>query len=494
MISLSDEQKNAIGLSFVLGKLQGDSPFGEALIRKAGFYKKEQKRELLDEFDNIAHILTYIERSEDGLDKLRRILMGFKSIENILKKLEHSYLHEIEFFELKSFMLSLAKLMTEFSQISLSLTGIEFKDMEVALNILDPDKKRVAPFYLNERYTKDLWDIRNEKNRIEALIRAAADNEALDKLKLERGVIAAREEEAETFVKKDLSEKLKPFLPVFLENITAIGRLDFTIQKTLLAKAYGAVCPEIAAGEGAVRFSHMRNPQAEAVLAERGKGFTPLSIELKVGTTLISGANMGGKTVAIKTAVLNVCLCHMGFFVFAAEAKIPLFDGVHLIAEDTQSISSGLSTFGGEVVRFNNIVQRAKSEYLFVALDEFARGTNPEEGAMIVRAVSRYLNKLKLVAVLSTHYDNVAEEGFGLYQVAGLKNLDFEKLSGEPANGREPASKVDLISAHMDYRLLPVQGSLKSPRDALNICKLLGTPQEVVDAIEEEYGLRACVQ
>ena len=486
IIHLSDEQKDAVGLIFIMDKLQGDSPYGEKMIRDATFFKREQKKELLDEFNNISAVLALESDTENQLDTLRRALMAFKNIENSLTKLENTYLHEIELFEIKSFLLNLIRVQKAYESLCLKLKNVEFIDMEEALDILDPDKKRLAPFYLNERYTEELWQVRNEKNRIEALMREENYVGHLDKLKIERAEIVAREEAAEIAVKKDLSKKLRHYLPVFRKNINSIGRLDFTIQKALLAAKYGAACPEI--GEcDFLQFSGMKNPAVEAVLCARGRSFTVLDIELKSGTTLLTGANMGGKSVAVKTAVLNICLFQMGFFVFAKSAVIPMFDGIYMIAEDMQSLNSGLSTFAAEIMRFNHIIQKANSEYLFVALDEFARGTNPEEGALIVRAVSKYLNTLKSVSILTTHYDNVAAGDFGLYQVAGLQSVNFENLQEEILRKKGSADSVDLIAEHMDYRLLKVKEALKPPRDALNICRLLGTEQSILSAIESEY-------
>jgi hypothetical protein len=86
---------------------------------------------------------------------------------------------------------------------------------------------------------------------------------------------------------------------------------------------------------------------------------------------------------------------------------------------------------------------------------------------------------------MTTHYDNVADEGLSQYQVAGLKNLDFKKISERIK--KSGGSEVSLISEHMDYRLLKVDGRSDPPRDALNICKLLALDNEILGAIEEKY-------
>jgi len=486
MMFLDETQRDDIGLTFVLNELSADSPFGGIQIGQVGVYGRHEKQKLLDEFYNISRALECVEKCEDLLSSMRRTLMRFKNIANILKKMSISYLHEIEFFELKSFLLNLSKLSSEFSVLNAdaNFLDVRIEDMEEALDILDPEKKRLIPFYLSEQYSKELFDVRSEKTRIEGLMHSEMDRVALEELKIQRTVIVAKEEEAETAVKISLTEKLRPFLPLFEKNMDSIGKLDLTIQKALLAKKYNAVCPEI--NDGKMELEDMVNPAIDDVLKQQGKAFVPVSITMFQGTTLLTGANMGGKSVAVKTAVLNICLCHMGFFIFAKRAKIPMFDGVYLISEDLQSVSRGLSTFGAEILYLNNIVKKAKCAYLFIALDEFARGTNPEEGAIIVRAVARYLNKLKSITIMTTHYDKIAEEGFNQYQIAGLADIDFAKLSEKIVKATE--SSVDLISKHMDYRLLKVDGSCAPPHDALNICRLLALDGDILDMIEERYN------
>ena len=66
-------------------------------------------------------------------------------------------------------------------------------------------------------------------------------------------------------------------------------------------------------------------------------------------------------------------------------------------------------------------------------LDEFARGTNPDEGALIVQAVTRYLNDVNAISLLTTHYDKVAEFARTHYQIIGLRDIDPEAIRRELA-------------------------------------------------------------
>ena len=74
-----------------------------------------------------------------------------------------------------------------------------------------------------------------------------------------------------------------------------------------------------------------------------------------------------------------------------------------------------------------DVIENVEKEFCFVVLDEFSRGTNPHEGAALVRAVTKYLNHKHVVALLVTHFDHVAEYGKAHYQVVGLKDMDESK-------------------------------------------------------------------
>jgi len=64
-----------------------------------------------------------------------------------------------------------------------------------------------------------------------------------------------------------------------------------------------------------INFIEAFNPEIKEILEKGAKVFTPVSIDLSSGATIITGANMGGKSVTLKTIVLNLLLGQMGFFV-----------------------------------------------------------------------------------------------------------------------------------------------------------------------------------
>ena len=183
--------------------------------------------------------------------------------------------------------------------------------------------------------------------------------------------------------------------------------------------------------EEELKLENMRHPAIEKRLSESHKCFTPISFQMEPGAAVITGANMGGKSVALRTVALNVILAQSGFFVYATEARVPLFDTICMVAEEYQSMQNGLSSFGGEIMQLQNAIDAQKQGFGLLVFDELARGTNPDEGASIVRAVVQYLKKRRVMAILATHYDHVAEYADYHYQVAGLNQVDMKQLEEE---------------------------------------------------------------
>ncbi|MBR6574424.1 MAG: hypothetical protein IKK61_05480 [Clostridia bacterium] len=523
MINLPFAQRENIGFQYVLDALKPCSPYGEELVRELKPFEPCQKPELQRQLQNIQRVLTVLEAEAIGsgkktrpegpvcdlpemqaemerlraaleqgegcqkaLDKLLLVFMTVKNVRPTAIKCRETALNEIELFELKRFLLKCDEMLPLFGEIQpiLQLEGISLKDTSGALDLLDPEHNRVASFYIADGYSQTLRALRKEKRALEEQIRPLPDGEEKEALQAQRSRIAAEEEHEEMRIRGELSEGLRPYIDDMLHNMEAIADIDLTVEKACLALRYGGTMPTFT--DSTLDMTDMINPQIADAVAGRGKTFTPVSIGLEKGATVITGANMGGKSVALKTIALNILLIQCGFFPFAKKVKAPLFDGMYIISEDLENIDRGLSSFGGEMVRFNQVVRQMGEGFVFIMLDEFARGTNPDEGAAIVQAVTQYLNDKNAVTVLATHYDNVAQKGSAHYQVIGLKDLDVDALQKEIA-ARGGDVGVELISQHMNYGLYRVEGKQDCPRDALNICRLLGMTPEILEMVEKNY-------
>ncbi len=484
MIQLSFAQKENMGFQYVLDALEPSSPYGKERVRELRPYSREELPELKRQLGNVQRMLEGQPACRKAMDQLLRIFMSLRMIRTTVKKCLETSLNEIELFELKRFLLQTYEMLPLWQQIQsvLKLEGIGLIDTTAALDILDPQKHRVAVFHIADNASAALLALRQKKRELEEHLRLVPGDEAL---LTQRSLVAVQEEQEEMRLRAVLSDSLRPYIPSVLQNMEAIADLDLTAEKARLARRYGGVMPTVT--KDRLSMDGMINPRISDLLQTQGKAFVPVSIALQTGATVITGANMGGKSVALKTLALNILLVHCGLFPFASCAEVPVFDGLHILSEDLSSLDAGLSSFGGEIVYFNRVIRQLGQGYHFLLLDEFARGTNPDEGAAIVQAVTEYLNQQNAMTVLATHYDHVAAQGRAHYQVVGLRGLDMEALRSQ-IQGLEEDRGVELIRRHMNYGLYRVEGEQDCPRDALNVCRLMGMAPELMKTVEKYYG------
>lgn len=472
---LDNNQLNSIGFRWVAEHVEVMTPYGEALLRRPRFYSRAEKDELICEQRNIEALREAVRGSTAGVNALMRLLMPIKDVRRSIDSLEIRTLSEVELFEVKRFLLQLELIAPQLESLSLGLHGITIVSLPKALDLIDPDGTRSPSFYVSDRLSERLASIRRERRRVDERIKLEGLS---DELQFERTRLAAQEEQENARVRGELCEKLRCYRPVLLENAASIGRLDLALGKARLAEAFGAVMPKFSE-----RFvmRGMKNPKFAEALEAKGRGFVPVTLELVKGSVVITGANMGGKSFAIKTLALNCVLAMCGFAVFAQEAELPFLDDVFILSEDKEDALSGLSSFGGEMKAFDAMLRStAEARAVLVLLDEFARGTNPHEGAALVRAAARLFNgRNNTFAVIATHFDGVARLARLHYQVAGLRNADAASI-----RSRIAASGSDALAEFMDYGLYPVSPDEEPPRDAVTIIHALGVSGEFTDLID----------
>lgn len=461
-MELTHELRENSGLRWVLEQLTPMSPFGRTAARTPRWYGPGQEEELETELDNVALAMELWGLKDSApLRGVTRCLPLFHDIRNSFQRDPGNPFDLVELFEIKHFLVTLEQLTQAYASLT-PFAGLAFRPMDAALDLVDPDGRRLPAFSVVNSYHEGLAPLRLEKAALERAIRAA-DEEEKPALLEQRRALTVREDRLELEVRLDLTRKLMVFKADFLANMDALGHLDLLLAKGRLAQRHGCARP-VLSRDGKLSLHGLRHPQVAEELARRGEDFTALDLELSQGCTVITGANMGGKTVSLRATVLSLLLCQCGYFVFARSARLPLFHQVSLILADSGPGAGGLSSFGREVHLLDGLLRQAGEGRFFLALDEFARGTNPQEGAALARALVRHLGMLDCMALMTTHYDGVSDAAGAHYQVAGL----VREIDGDEAD--DPRVR---IARRMDYRLLSAPPGAPCPRDALRVCRLL---------------------
>ena len=203
------------------------------------------------------------------------------------------------------------------------------------------------------------------------------------------------------------------------------------------------------------------HPEVQAILRAKGREFQRVDFDYRAGIpATVIGANMGGKTVALKTMCLIQYLYQFGFAVPAASATLTPFDEIRFCIGDEQSEKTGLSSFAAEMQRIDRAIAAVEQgSRVLVLVDEPARTTNPVEGTALVEALLvRLADRPNLALVMTTHY-TVAHKG-QCWRVRGLV----------------PGTK----GRSMDYRLEKTS-SHEVPHEALNIARELGIDARWID-------------
>ncbi|MBN2135992.1 MAG: endonuclease MutS2 [Acidobacteria bacterium] len=254
---------------------------------------------------------------------------------------------------------------------------------------------------------------------------------------------------------RELNERL-----LILDQVQALGR--FSIKNDCVFPAIN--------DENKIVMKNGRHPLLdERIYDLRDKIFTdttktkvvPISISLSdaVRGLVISGPNMGGKTVSLKTLGLLVLMAQTGIPVPAEEISIPFFKQVSVDIGDKQEITRNLSTFSSHLIVIKQAIEAIDNPTL-VLLDEIGTGTDPEEGSALARAILDFFLEKNCFIAITTHSNYLKMYSYSSKHIKSAA-VEFDSSSGKPT-----------------YKL--IEGSPGSSK-AFQMAKEIGFPGEILD-------------
>jgi DNA mismatch repair protein MutS len=145
---------------------------------------------------------------------------------------------------------------------------------------------------------------------------------------------------------------------------------------------------------------------------------------------LVTGPNMGGKSVYLRQTALLTIMAQMGSFVPAQSATIGLVDRVFTRVGASDELMRAQSTFMVEMTEAANILNNATAKSL-VILDEIGRGTSTYDGVSLAWAIAEYLHdRIGCRALFATHYHELAQLAEHLPQLRTCNVLVHEGPEG----------------------------------------------------------------
>lgn len=298
---------------------------------------------------------------------------------------------------------------------------------------------------------------------------ANAERYVTDELKeIEERIMSSAEKSLATEVA--LFEQVKGILS---ENIGRLKRLASSVALLDCLVSFAAVSkervyckPVIVGAGGALVVKDGRHPVVEALSKER---FVPNDIDLdgkETRTMVITGPNMAGKSTYMRQIALIVLMAHIGCFVPARTAQIPVIDRIFTRVGASDNLILDQSTFMVEMTEVASIIMNATPDSLLI-LDEVGRGTSTYDGLSIAWSVLEYLTeRIRAKTLFATHYHELTElEG----KIEGIKNYKVTV--------KEAAGTVIFL------RKIMRGGANKS--FGIEVAKLAGIPSAVTSRAKE---------
>lgn len=536
---ISNDTYDNLDIDYIKDRVNVFTPYGEFLKKGIRPLGPEDKDLIQENYDDTEVAMRLLERHRYKFVELRNYFKHIKDLTGTFNRLKaDEVLSTTELFEIKSLVIMMHRIEALLEDVKKYLPNrVQLTQLAEVEALMDPEALKVNTFYIYDAYSDKLQSIRNdmkavehliskikkdqketveskhqlkvrlngeivvkkeEKDKIETLnasellVYAAETymtvtyrirgSEELDRLEEQKTELRREEEIEEYNVRKQLSTALGLYLKAIEHNCQSIGALDLLLARAYYAIGIEGVKPKLS-DEETLDIRDGRHLKIAFKHRAEKKPYTPVSISLKRGVSCITGANMGGKTVTLRMVGMLTAMAQMGLYVPAKEMTFSPRNFIYISVGDDQSTDKGLSTFGAEIEHMKEVIQMAELKGL-ILVDELASGTNPKEGYAISKAIINYLKEKNSMTIITTHFDGLADDkDICHYQVSGLSHVDFDALLIELKSDEELG--MDKIHEHMDYRLKVIQSNEEVPKDAINISRLMGLNQEILEDAKE---------
>ncbi|MFA4015559.1 MAG: hypothetical protein RUDDFDWM_000646 [Candidatus Fervidibacterota bacterium] len=237
-------------------------------------------------------------------------------------------------------------------------------------------------------------------------------------------------------------------------TLNAIAHIDCLFSLAEFSLSLKCVEPEVSP-DGATKLLGARHP----LLGERA-----VPIDVAIGgdfdVLVITGPNMGGKTVTLKTIGLLTLMAQAGMHIPAKEgSRIRVFEKVFADIGEEQSIEQNISTFSSHILNIIKMLKHA-DERTLVLIDEIGAGTDPEEGAALAKAILLKFHEMGAKVVCTTHIGELKAFSYTHQRFMNASmGFNMEKL--------QPTYKLIMGFPGRSY--------------ALTVASQLGMPSEVIE-------------
>ncbi|PIS46438.1 MAG: hypothetical protein COT17_08590 [Elusimicrobia bacterium CG08_land_8_20_14_0_20_51_18] len=377
--------------------------------------------------------------------------------------------HDPELAAVRKEIASVSKGITEHKKEFFPLikkeTGLDFSDLDFL--VIPANKKAEIK---QELVNLDPYDS-------SSLVAKPRFGEKYFELSAKRDALIRTERELEAKIISRITGKIFKNLEKIKLYLEAVASADIAFAAADMALKLGLSEPALNSGELECKGAFFIPLKME--LEKMNIRYTPLNFRFSRRLNIISGSNMGGKTVVLKTLAQLQLMAQSGFFVPAEKFRSGLFAGVFFNGSPEENIA-GLSGFGMEINDFIDICSQ-KGGPVMIFMDEFGKTTNVLEAEALVSAIlENFSGSEGKHLFLSTHFSNIKlPRNADFLAMKGFNKEKFNRYFGEMKT-ENLKEKLKMINRYMDYELVKMKEQ-KIFFDALNIAGILGLPKDIFE-------------
>lgn len=252
------------------------------------------------------------------------------------------------------------------------------------------------------------------------------------KLSRELNNLLFEEKEEINNILKQLSDEIRPFVPLLTEYQEFLSHIDLVYAKAKYAQRIDGILPEITE-EKKLYFKDAYHPILLLNNKIKKQTTYPQTIELTQDNRIIviSGPNAGGKSITLKTIGLLQLMLQSGLLIPVHRSSATfMFDRILTDIGDNQSIENHLSTYSYRLKNMNFFLKKCNNKTLFL-IDEFGTGSDPELGGALAEVFLEEFYHREAYGIITTHYTNLKMLANEL-PFATNANMLFDEKSLEP--------------------------------------------------------------
>ncbi|MEX1382349.1 hypothetical protein [Lutibacter sp.] len=482
------------------------------------------KEQLCTFHNSIGKVVNFINENSFASDKIENHLKKIAHLNSLDKKCFDS----TDIFLVKKLLINFKIIVNLLNDVIKEDLNLEFHSQEL-LKHLSLEGEGKETFYLSSLYNNKLAEIRNqisEKNKALTEIKRNRFNEILEQHNLDfkfrdfiiieenlsnnlnselvykevynktsvlvkpilpkiyfvlhkdKELLLSKELKLEHEVLQTISKKIVSEKELIKDYIQKIEIIDTLFAKSRLAVKYN-MTPPILTDNLIIKIVNGQFLPLANKCKKIETAYTPLNAEFDNKTIVITGSNMGGKTILLKTVGFMQILAQMGFWVPAEKFKTSVFENISYIGEGLSEKVEGLSSFGFEIYNLTETIKGFDKNSL-VLIDEFAKTTNSTEAKAIISAMLKSFSQKETVcSFLSTHFMELPEfKKVSFYKMKGLNYLEYKKYYNKEKK-YSLSERIKLINTFMQFKIIKT-GNKNHTYDAIKIAETLGLNEEII--------------